>query len=90
MLLRVAAANLLKKLRFPASHAFPASTVTTTDALSGTQNHAYSFVLTLLTSLSLQFDDTPYIFSSKVSFGFACFSHVYSTLMVIVIMSLFF
>ncbi|XP_027911249.1 uncharacterized protein LOC114169976 isoform X1 [Vigna unguiculata] len=34
MLLRVAAANLLKKLRFPASHAFPASTVTTTDALS--------------------------------------------------------
>ncbi|KAL5164229.1 Nephrocystin-3 [Glycine soja] len=34
MSLRVAAVNLLKKLRFPASHVFPASTVTT-NAFSG-------------------------------------------------------
>ncbi|XP_047164677.1 uncharacterized protein LOC124834109 isoform X2 [Vigna umbellata] len=34
MFLRVAAANLLRKLRFPASYAFPASTVTTTNELS--------------------------------------------------------
>jgi len=80
MSLRVAAANLLKKLRFPASYAFPASTVNTTDAFSGTQNQAYSLILNPLTSLLLQFDDTLYIFLSPVSFGFVCFSHVFQLL----------
>jgi len=58
MSLRVAAVNLLKKLRFPASHVFPASTVTT-NAFSGTQNH-------------LNFDDTPYIHSIITSLFWVC------------------
>ncbi|RDX76302.1 Nephrocystin-3, partial [Mucuna pruriens] len=52
MSVRVAAANLLKKLRFPASHGFPVSTVTT-NAFSGKlisrwyQNGAYGWRINL-------------------------------------------